>query len=122
MAAVGVICADTDAEAERLAASVRLLQRRIRMDDRRPVATPEDALRELALLGGPTPEEGDWPRYFIGTPARVRAGLESMARALNIHELVVNTIVWDHAKRLALLRAPRRRVQHRRRPRRRHCR
>ena len=54
--AIGVIVADTDAEAERLAASVRLLQRRIRMDDRRPVATPEDALRELqALPTAPNP-------------------------------------------------------------------
>jgi luciferase family oxidoreductase group 1 len=100
MAAVGVICADTDEEAEYLANSVRLLQRRIRMNDRRPVAAPDDAIRELAELGGPTPEDGEWPRYFVGSPLRVRAGLEAMAGALGIEELVVNTIVWDHAKRL----------------------
>lgn len=100
MAAVGVICAETDEEAEYLASSVRLLQRRIRMNDRRPVAPPDEALREFETLGGSTPEEGEWPRYFIGTPVRVRAALESMASVLNIHELVVNTIVWDHAKRL----------------------
>ena len=100
MAAVGVICAETDQEAEFLASSVRLLQRRIRMNDRRPVAAPEDAIRESAALGGATPEEGEWPRYFVGTPARVREQLEGMAAALGIGELVVNTIVWDHAKRL----------------------
>jgi luciferase family oxidoreductase group 1 len=100
MAAVGVICAETNEEAQYLASSVRLLQRRIRMNDRRPVAAPEDAIRELALLGGATPEEGEWPRYFIGTPARVRQQLEAMAAALRIGELVVNTIVWDHTKRL----------------------
>ena len=100
MAAVGVICAETQEEAEYLASGVRLLQRRIRMNDRRPVAAPEDALRELAALGGATPEEGEWPRYFVGTPARVREQLEAMAGALGIQELVVNTIVWDHAKRL----------------------
>jgi luciferase family oxidoreductase group 1 len=100
MAAVGVICAETDEEAEYLAASVRLLQLRIRMNDRRPVAAPEDALRELKALGGPTPEEGEWPRYFVGTPAAVRSQLEAMAGGLGIQELVVNTIVWDHAKRL----------------------
>jgi luciferase family oxidoreductase group 1 len=99
-AAVGVICADTNEEAEYLASSVRLLQRRIRMNDRRPVAPPEAALRELAAIGGPTPEEGEWPRSFIGTPAQVRAALESMASALNISELIVNTIVWDQAQRL----------------------
>lgn len=100
MAAVGVICAETDDEAQYLASSVRLLQRRIRMNDRRPVAAPEDAIRELALLGGVTPEEGEWPRYFVGTPARVRQQLEAMASSLGISELVVNTILWDHTKRL----------------------
>jgi luciferase family oxidoreductase group 1 len=99
-AAVGVICAETAEEAEYLASSVRLLQRRIRMNDRRPVAAPEDALRELKLLGGATPEEGEWPRYFIGTAAEVREELEAMANALGIGELIVNTIVWDHAARL----------------------
>jgi luciferase family oxidoreductase group 1 len=99
-AAVGVICAETQDEAEYLAASVRLLQVRIRQGDRSPVASPEDALRELKAWGGPTPDEGEWPRYFIGTPETVREGLEEMARDLEIGELVVNTIVWDHAKRL----------------------
>ena len=100
MAAVGVICAGTDEEAESLASSVRLLQRRIRMNDRRPVASPADAQRELQDIGGPTPEEGEWPRYFVGTPARVRQQLEAMASALHINELVVNTITWDHTIRL----------------------
>jgi alkanesulfonate monooxygenase SsuD/methylene tetrahydromethanopterin reductase-like flavin-dependent oxidoreductase (luciferase family) len=100
MAAVGVICADTQEEAEYLATSVRLLQRRIRMNDRRPVASPDDAIRELEAFGVPTPEEGEWPRYFVGTASRVREQLEAMAAALGISELVVNTITWDHAKRL----------------------
>ncbi len=67
--AVGVICAETQEEAEYLASSVRLLQRRIRQGDRRPVASPEDAVRELRLLGDMPMEEGEWPRYFVGTPA-----------------------------------------------------
>jgi len=99
-AAVGVICAETQEEAEYLASSVRLLQRRIRQGDRRPVASPEDALRELRLLGEMPMEEGEWPRYFVGTPSLVREQLEGMAGALGIGELIVNTIVWDHAKRL----------------------
>ena len=75
--AVGVICAETQEEAEYLASSVRLLQRRIRMNDRRPVASPEDALRELRLLGDVPMEEGEWPRYFVGTPALVKEQLEA---------------------------------------------
>ncbi len=100
MVAVGVICADTEEEAEYLAASVRLLQRRIRLGDRSPVASPEDALRELRAFGAPAVEEGEFPRYFVGTPAKVKRGLEAMAGELGIGELVVNTIVWDHAARL----------------------
>lgn len=99
IAAVGAICAETREEAEYLHASVRLLQRRIRQGDRRPVAPPDEALRELRLLGE-TPEDGEWPRYFVGTPETVRDGLEAMARPLGIGELVVNTITWDHAARL----------------------
>jgi alkanesulfonate monooxygenase SsuD/methylene tetrahydromethanopterin reductase-like flavin-dependent oxidoreductase (luciferase family) len=98
--AVGVICAETQEEAEFLSSSVRLLQRRIRLGDRRPVASPGDAVRELRLLGEMPMEEGEWPRYFVGTPGRVREQLEEMAGELGISELIVNTIVWEHAKRL----------------------
>ncbi|MGD0445813.1 MAG: LLM class flavin-dependent oxidoreductase [Edaphobacter sp.] len=98
--AVGVICAETQEEAEFLSSSVRLLQRRIRQGDRRPVASPEDAVRELRLMGEMPMEEGEWPRYFVGTPSLVREKLEQMAGELGIGELIVNTIVWDQAKRL----------------------
>ena len=50
--------------------------------------------------GGATPDEGEWPRYFVGTPAAVRTQLEGMAQQLRIGELVVNTITWDHSARL----------------------
>lgn len=100
IAAVGVICAETTQEAEFLATSVRLLQRRIRMNDRRPVAAPADAIEELRSLGGATPEEGEWPRYFVGTPSAVSSQLKRMANELGISELIVNTIVWDHGTRL----------------------
>jgi luciferase family oxidoreductase group 1 len=110
--AIGVICADTQAEADRLHLSVRLLQRRIRMNDRRPVATPEDAARELSAL--PTPPnplvpftagsfdepESEFPRYIVGTPGRVRDQLTHIARELELTELIVNTITHSHAARL----------------------
>jgi luciferase family oxidoreductase group 1 len=111
--AIGVICAETDAEAHRLHASVRLLQRRIRMDDRRPLASPEDALRELnetptapnPLFGFTAgsldaPEDNEWPRYFVGTPDKVAAQLRGLAFELNLGELIVNTITHDHEARL----------------------
>jgi luciferase family oxidoreductase group 1 len=98
--AVGVICAETQEEADYLHASVRLLQRRIRTGDRRPVAAPDDALRELQVFGDIAVEEGEWPRYFVGTPEQVGVRLREMAAELGIGEVVVNTITWDHAARL----------------------
>jgi luciferase family oxidoreductase group 1 len=99
-AAVGVICAETREEADYLHASVRVLQRRIRLGDRRPVASPEDALRELRAFGDIAVEDGEWPRYFVGTPKKVGRELRAMASELGVGELVVNSIVWDHAARL----------------------
>jgi alkanesulfonate monooxygenase SsuD/methylene tetrahydromethanopterin reductase-like flavin-dependent oxidoreductase (luciferase family) len=98
--AVGVICAETQEEADYLGSSVRLLQRRIRLGDRSPIASPEDALRELRAFGDMAVEEGEWPRYFVGTPARVREQLEAMAGDLGIGEVIVNTIVWNQEKRV----------------------
>ena len=98
--AVGVICAETQEEAEYLHSSVRLLQRRIRVNDRRPVAAPEDALRELKMFGEAAAEEGEWRRYFVGPPAGVGWHLREMAGELGIGEVIVNTITWDHAARL----------------------
>ncbi len=109
--AIGAICAPTQEEAELLHASVRLLQRRIRMDDRRPVATPEDALRELeglppvpsapwpVTVGSMDQPEEEFPRYVVGTPERVAEELTGIARELEIGELIVNTITHSHEAR-----------------------
>jgi luciferase family oxidoreductase group 1 len=98
--AVGVLCARTEEEAELLMASPRLLMRRIRSGDRRPVPRPEEALRELQRQGPVPLEEGEWPRYFYGTPERVHAQLAAIAGTLDLDEVIAVTIVHDHAARL----------------------
>lgn len=110
--AIGVICADTQGEAEHLALSVKLLQRRIRQNDRRPVATPEEAAVELgerpqsphsqfAFTQGSLDEpDTEFPRYVVGTPEKVRDDLLRIARELELHELIVNTITHSHEARL----------------------
>lgn len=104
IAAIGVICAETDAEAERLFQTVRLLQLRIRQNDRRPVATPSEAVAELAGMygqfGPAVPDTTEFPRYLYGTPDKVKASLLEMAAKLHISEFVINTITHDHAARL----------------------
>ncbi len=99
-AAIGVICAETQTEADRLFQSVRLLQLRIRQNDRRPVASPAEAAAELHHFGPSAPETAEFPRYIVGTPDAVRTRLTAMADALQINELIVNTITHDHAARL----------------------
>ncbi len=99
-AAVGVICAVTQSEAERLAQSVRLLQYRIRQNDRRPVASPDEAALQLLSYGAPQPDSLEFPRYFVGTPATLRPALTRMAESLGIDELIVNTITHSHEERL----------------------
>jgi alkanesulfonate monooxygenase SsuD/methylene tetrahydromethanopterin reductase-like flavin-dependent oxidoreductase (luciferase family) len=91
---------------------VRLLQRRIRTGDRRPVARPEDALRELQdtpkppnpllsfTVGSLDEPDEEWPRYVVGTPERVAARLRGIATELNLGELIVNTVIHSHEARL----------------------
>jgi luciferase family oxidoreductase group 1 len=105
MLALGVICAETEAEAERLASSARLLFRRIRQGNTAPIAAPDDAIAELAQIPDSVfaqwfPEGGEWPRYVVGTPESVRRKLSAMAEALKLDEIMVVTIVHDHAARV----------------------
>jgi luciferase family oxidoreductase group 1 len=99
--ALGAICAPTDAESERLSMSVRLMGRRLRQGDLRPVPTIEEAERELADPRGASPEEpSEWPRHFSGSPQTLRERLTGMARALGVEELMIVTIVHDAQARL----------------------
>jgi luciferase family oxidoreductase group 1 len=105
--AAGVIVAPTDEEAAYLHSSIRLLQVRIRQGDRRPVAAPDDALRELNQTSAALPiapmgarEEGEFPRYFIGSPETVKRSLSNMAASLGLDEILVNTITHSHEARL----------------------
>jgi luciferase family oxidoreductase group 1 len=99
--AVGAICADSDAEAERLLTSARLFRRRVRQGDLRPIPSPEEAMRELGPRAeGQILETGEWPRYFVGIAERVRDEMIDMASAVRADELMVVTIVHDHRARM----------------------
>lgn len=100
MVALGAVCAPTDAQAERLSASVRLMGRRLRQGDLRPVPTIEEAERELAAYGGPLADASEWPRHLAGSPATLRARLLELSGALGLEELMIVTIVHEHAARL----------------------
>jgi alkanesulfonate monooxygenase SsuD/methylene tetrahydromethanopterin reductase-like flavin-dependent oxidoreductase (luciferase family) len=82
-----------------------LLIRRIRLGGKRmPVPAPEDAIAELGNLAfGADPVmagDGEWPRYVVGAPEQVRDALDRIARALEVEEIMIVTIVHDHRARV----------------------
>ncbi len=93
---VAAICAETDAAAQRLAASSRMCASMSQLGAPIPVPPVEKALRYLETLPS-SPPSGR--RMVLGTPATVRAGLEEVAGEYGAEEVVVLTITHEHAAR-----------------------
>jgi luciferase family oxidoreductase group 1 len=103
--ALGVICADTEAEAKRLYTSTQLHIRRIRLQGKRlPVPTPEQAIAELGNIAFGADSvvrgNGEWPRYVVGAPEQVRDELERMANHLQVEEMMIIAVLHDYQARL----------------------
>jgi luciferase family oxidoreductase group 1 len=96
MVAVWSICADTAAEAERLASSSRMLFRLLHRGQLIAVPSPEEAMRFLEADGAGSPRSR---RVVLGTPETVRAELEAVAEAYGASEIMVLNILHDHAAR-----------------------
>ena len=96
---VNVICAATTEEAIRLASSVRLWRRRLRLGDPGPVPSVDEALSELGERALERPRDPE-RRVVIGNPDEVRVELEELAERYGVDELVVLTICHDHAARV----------------------
>ena len=94
---VGVIaiCAESDEEAERLAASSRMMLSLLRQGRLIEIPPVEKALRYLETR---SPGKSD-RRAVIGAPETVRAGLEEVVAEYGADELLVLTITHDHAAR-----------------------
>lgn len=93
--AVRVLCADTQAEASRLASSFALMRKRMERGQSLPVPSVEEALAypytaveqaRLAAIGA---------RAVVGAPEQVKVRLERLASECGVDELVVVTIVHD---------------------------
>jgi luciferase family oxidoreductase group 1 len=97
--ACAVVCADTDAEAERVAATVDLNFVRRRHGEYLPLASPEEALAypyspaERSLLAH------NRARLFVGAKATVMERLQPMIEATKADEVMVTTMIYDHAAR-----------------------
>ncbi len=98
--AVWVIAADTDEEAQQLAASSRMSMTLLRQGRLIAVPPVEKALRFLEQNGSPSAgSRGGGRRAVIGSPAKVRAGIEEVAEQYGAEEAMIVTITFDHAAR-----------------------
>ncbi|MCW3024932.1 MAG: class flavin-dependent oxidoreductase [Solirubrobacterales bacterium] len=96
--AVWVICADSDDEARRLAASARMTFTLLRRGELIAVPPPQRALDFLAAedhAGAPRSER----RAILGPPAIVRAQLEELVAEYGAEEAIIVTITYDHQAR-----------------------
>ena len=92
--AVAAICAETDEDAERVASSAQMAFALMRQGRLIAVPTVERALRFLAENPPPVGR-----RWIVGSPERVRAGLEDVAAEYGADEVMVVTITHDHRAR-----------------------
>jgi luciferase family oxidoreductase group 1 len=99
--AVGVwaICAETDEQAQYLAASSRMTMRLLRQGKLIQVPPPEKALAFLRSIGEGRDGFIRGRRGVLGSPERVRAGLEAVADEYGAEEVIVVTITYDHEAR-----------------------
>jgi luciferase family oxidoreductase group 1 len=97
--AVHVVCADTDAEAERHAATVDLNFVRRNRGEFLPLASPEEA---LAYPYAPIDRERirlNRDRLFVGSPKTVRERLAPLVEATAADEIMITSMIYDHAAR-----------------------
>jgi luciferase family oxidoreductase group 1 len=97
--AVWVLCAPTDEEAEYLATSSRMSFTLLRRNQLIPVPPPEKAV-EFLRREGKSPSGGrPGRRSILGSPDKVRAGIEEVAVEYGAEEVIVVTITHDHQAR-----------------------
>src|SRR5215469_3192619 len=97
--ATHVVCADTDHEAERLAATVDLNIVRRAKGEYLPLASPEEA-----ATYGYTPVDRarvaqNRTRLSVGSPETVKARLMPLIEATRADELMITTMLFDHGAR-----------------------
>jgi luciferase family oxidoreductase group 1 len=97
--ATHVVCADTDAEAERLATTVELNFVRRAKGEYLPLASPEDAAKYDYTPVDKARIAQNRSRLTVGSPATVKARLAPLMAATQANELMVTTMVFDHAAR-----------------------
>lgn len=97
--AVWVICAETDEEARRLAASGRMTFTLLRRGRLIAVPPPEDALHFLAAEERRSSGSRSERRAVVGSPATVRDELREVVARYGAEEAIIVTITYEHEAR-----------------------
>jgi luciferase family oxidoreductase group 1 len=97
--ATHVVCADTDAEAARLATTVELNFVRRAKGEYQPLASPEDAGKYDYSPVDKARIAQNASRLTVGAPATVQARLHPLITATQADEVMVTTMVFDHQAR-----------------------
>jgi alkanesulfonate monooxygenase SsuD/methylene tetrahydromethanopterin reductase-like flavin-dependent oxidoreductase (luciferase family) len=99
LVAIWALCAETDAEAERLAASSRMAFTLFLQGRLIPVPPIETALRFLAEHSDEVDALGRRRRWLVGSPDTVKPGIEALAAEYGAEEVMIVTITYDHDAR-----------------------
>jgi luciferase family oxidoreductase group 1 len=94
-----ILCAPTDEEAEFLASSSRMAMTMLRQGRLIAVPPPERAVKFLKAEGIPPAGRSGGRRTIVGTPEKVRAGVEELAAEYLADEVIAVTITYDHEAR-----------------------
>ena len=94
-----VVCADSDAEAERLALTVDLNIVRRAKGEYLPLASPEDAAAYDYSPADRARIAQNRTKLSVGSPATVKARLAPLIAATQADELMVTSMIFDHAAR-----------------------
>ncbi len=97
--ATHVVCADTDADADRLATTVELNFVRRAKGEYLPLASPEEAAAYDYTPVDRARIAQNTSRLTVGSPATVKARLEPLLAATQANELMVTSMIFDHAAR-----------------------
>jgi luciferase family oxidoreductase group 1 len=103
MCAVTVICGETDEDAQRLAAPVRVAIANTRTGKRAPIPTIEEALAHVFTEQEQAIVDDFLLGAVIGNPTHVRDRLLVLAKELEADEIMLSSLVPGHEARTAAL-------------------
>jgi luciferase family oxidoreductase group 1 len=98
--ATAAVTADSEAEAERLAATLDYNFVRRAQGEYRPLVSPELALAYPYTAAEERARQGNRKRLFVGDPAGLRERLGGFAETVGADELMITSAIFDHEARL----------------------